>query len=83
MVALFSQCTSHAIHTVHLHLSVTAICDKERKLMASVALLFVVILTTVSKVTSLHCSDQLPSSGDDDPQKSLPYNTAWLITVPS
>ena len=38
--------------------------------MACLTLLFVVILTTVSKVTSLHCSDQqLPASGDDDLQK--------------
>ena len=38
--------------------------------MASLTLLFIVILTTVSKVTSLHCSDQqLPASGDDDLQQ--------------
>ena len=40
------------------------------KLMACPNLLFIVILTTVSKVTSLHCSDQqLPSSGDDNLQQ--------------
>ena len=60
----------HTIYSHHTFLSVTVICDRERKLMASVALLFVVILTTISKVTSLHCSDQhLPASGDDDPQQ--------------
>ena len=38
--------------------------------MACLTLLFIVILTTVSKVTSLHCSDQqLPPSGDDDLQQ--------------
>jgi len=38
--------------------------------MGCVALLFVGILTTVSKATSLHCSDQnLPASGDDDLQQ--------------
>ena len=43
---------------------------EERRLMGCVALLFIVILTTVSKVTSLHCSDrQLPASGDDDLQQ--------------
>ena len=37
---------------------------------ACLSLLFIVILTTVSKVTSLHCSDQqLPSSGDGDLQQ--------------
>ena len=38
--------------------------------MGCIALLFIVILTTVSKVTSLHCSDQqLPAIGDDDLQQ--------------
>ena len=38
--------------------------------MAWVSLLFIVILATASKVTSLHCSDQqLPASGDDDLQQ--------------
>ena len=38
--------------------------------MACLTLLFIVILTIVSKVTSLHCSDQqLPASGDDDLQQ--------------
>ena len=39
----------------------------ERLMGCLTALLFIVILTTVSKVvTSLHCSDQqLPASGDD------------------
>jgi len=37
-----------------------------QKLMACLTLLFIVILTTVSKVTLLNCSDQqLPASGDD------------------
>jgi len=36
--------------------------------MACLTLLFIVILTTVSKVTSLHCS-QLPASGDDHLQQ--------------
>jgi len=43
--------------------------DQER-LMAYLTLLFIVILTTVSKVTLLYCSDQqLPASGDDDLQQ--------------
>ena len=43
--------------------------ERER-LMACLTLLFIVILTTVSKVTSLHCSDQkLPASGDDHLQQ--------------
>ena len=49
--------------------------------MTCVALLFAVILT-VSKVTSLQCSDQqLLASGDDHLQQvtTLAYNTAWLI----
>ena len=38
--------------------------------MACLTVLFIVILTTVSEVTSLHCSDQqLPPSGDDDLQQ--------------
>ena len=38
--------------------------------MACFALLSIVILTTVSKVTSLHCSDQqLPASGKDGLQQ--------------
>ena len=42
--------------------------------MVCLTLLFVVILTTVSKVISLHCTDQqlpqqLPASGDDDLQQ--------------
>ena len=38
--------------------------------MVCLTLLFIVILTTVSKVTSLHCSDQqLSASGDDDLQQ--------------
>jgi len=38
--------------------------------MACLMLVFIVILTTVSKVTSFHCSDQqLPASGDDDLQQ--------------
>jgi len=38
--------------------------------MACLSLLFIATLTTVSKVTSLHCSDQqLPASGDDDLQQ--------------
>ena len=43
---------------------------EREKLMACLTLIFIVILTTVSKVTSLHCSDQrLPASGDDDLQQ--------------
>ena len=38
--------------------------------MSCLTLLFIVILTIVSKVTSLHCSDQqLPASGDDHLQQ--------------
>jgi len=38
--------------------------------MVWLTLFFIVILTTVSKVKSLHCSDQqLPASGDDDLQQ--------------
>ena len=38
--------------------------------MACLTLLLIVILTTVSKVTSLHCShQQIPASGDDDLQQ--------------
>jgi len=38
--------------------------------MVCLTLLFIVILTAASKVTSLHCSDQQPpASGDDDPQQ--------------
>ena len=38
--------------------------------MVCLTLLYIVILTTVSKVTSLHCSDQqLSASGDDDLQQ--------------
>jgi len=42
--------------------------------MACLTLLFIVILTTASKVTSLHCS-QLSASGDDHLQQvtTLPY----------
>jgi len=40
--------------------------------MACVTLLFIATLTTVSKVTSLHCSDQqLPASGADDLQQVI------------
>ena len=43
---------------------------EQERLMVWLTLLFVVTLTTVSKVTSLHCSDQqLPASGDDDLQQ--------------
>jgi len=65
---------------------ITVICDvrDQDSLMAYLTLLFIVILATVSKVTSLHCSDQqLPASDDDD--DLLPYTTAKLhvTTVPS
>ena len=43
---------------------------EQKRLMVWLTLLFTVILTTVSKVKSLHCSDQqLPASGDDDLQQ--------------
>ena len=53
------------------YLLVTDMCGvsfgNRKKSMACLSLLFIVILTTVSKVISLHCSDQqLPASDDDD-----------------
>ena len=58
-------------HTCQPLLFVVLVLVREQeRLMASLTLLFIVILTTVSKVTSLHCSDQqLPASGDDDLQQ--------------
>ena len=58
-------------HTCQPLLFVVLVLVREQeRLMASLILLFIVILTTVSKVTSLHCSDQqLPASGDDDLQQ--------------
>ena len=47
--------------------------------MASLTLLFIFILITVSKVTSLHCSDQqLPASGDDDLQQVTALHYCWV-----
>ena len=49
---------------------VSALVREQERLMASLTLLFIFILITVSKVTSLHCSDQqLPAGGDDDLQQ--------------
>jgi len=58
-------------HTSQSLLFVVSVLVREKeRLMAWFPLLFIAILTTVSKVTSLHCSDQqLPASGDDHPQQ--------------
>jgi len=45
---------------------VSVLLREQEKLMAWLTLFFIVILTTISKVTLLHCSDQqLPASGGD------------------
>jgi len=41
--------------------------------MVCLTLLFIVILTTVSKVTSLHCSDQQLPASDDQQVTTLQY----------
>ena len=48
----------------------SVLVGEQERLMAWLTLLFIVILTTVSEVTALHCSDQqLPASSDDDLQQ--------------
>ena len=65
LLGLVMQYTSQSLLFV-----VSVLVREQEKLMAWLTLLFIVILTTVSKVTSLHCSDQqLPASGDDDSQQ--------------
>ena len=58
-------------HTCQSLLFLKSVSVREReRLMVWFTLFFIVTLTVVSKVTSLHCSDQqLPSSGDDDLQQ--------------
>ena len=75
-------CMAYLSPTVILAVSFSQI-DRKRLM---VWLIFVITLTTVSKVTSLHCSDQqLPASGDDDLQQvtSLQYcqvdNWWWIL----
>ena len=65
LLELVIQYTSQSLLLV-----VSVLVREQEKLMAWLTLLFIVILTTVSEVTSLHCSDQqLPASGDDDSQQ--------------
>ena len=59
-------------HSVNNYLQFTTNCNITFALRARQVdgLLFIFTLTTVSKVTSLYCSDQqLPASGDDDLQQ--------------
>jgi len=65
LVGLFVQHTFQSLLFV-----MSVFVRKQKRLMACLTLLFIVILTKVSKVTSLHCSNQqLPASGDDDLQQ--------------
>ena len=71
-------------HTCQLLLfKMSVLFGKRGRLMVWISLLFIVTLT-VSKVTSLHCSDQqLPASGDDDLQQvtTLQYCRADNCTI--
>ena len=71
-------------HTCQLLLfEISVLVGDREKLMVWISLLFIVTLT-VSKVTSLHCSDQqLPASGDDDLQQvtTLQYCRADNCTI--
>ena len=71
----------HSLLRLITIICISVLVREQEMWMAGCTLLFIVVLTIVSKVMSLQCSDQQqPASGNDGLQQAT---TAWLMTAPS